>query len=68
MKTRCPICGKEISADKDRRLNPYRPFCSARCRWIDLGNWLDGVYSLEMQEKKESDAELPEEPPESNKI
>jgi hypothetical protein len=34
---RCPICGREIDAPEDF---PPRPFCSARCREIDLGNWL----------------------------
>jgi hypothetical protein len=24
----------------------FRPFCSARCRDIDLGNWLDGSYAV----------------------
>ena len=30
----CPICRKKIS-----RENPEYPFCSERCRTIDLGNW-----------------------------
>jgi endogenous inhibitor of DNA gyrase (YacG/DUF329 family) len=25
---------------------PYRPFCSERCRSIDLGSWLDGAYRI----------------------
>jgi endogenous inhibitor of DNA gyrase (YacG/DUF329 family) len=25
---------------------PYRPFCSARCKSIDLGGWLDGRYRI----------------------
>jgi hypothetical protein len=68
MKTCCPICGKEILGNKDRHLNPYRPFCSPQCRWMDLGNWLDGLYSLEIQEEKESDSKSSAEPPESDKI
>jgi endogenous inhibitor of DNA gyrase (YacG/DUF329 family) len=24
----------------------YRPFCSARCRDLDLGKWLDGSYAV----------------------
>ena len=24
----------------------YRPFCSSRCKLIDLGNWIDGSYRL----------------------
>jgi uncharacterized protein len=35
----CPICGKAAAAR-------FRPFCSARCRLIDLGRWLDGAYRV----------------------
>ena len=35
-KVKCPNCNKLIEWDKD---NPYRPFCSKRCRLIDLGDW-----------------------------
>jgi hypothetical protein len=30
--------------------NPNRPFCSERCRLIDLGNWATGQYSLPAEE------------------
>ncbi len=26
--------------------NPFRPFCSERCKLIDLGNWLGGRYRI----------------------
>ncbi len=26
--------------------NPFRPFCSDRCRTIDLGNWISGTYRI----------------------
>jgi endogenous inhibitor of DNA gyrase (YacG/DUF329 family) len=26
--------------------NPYRPFCSERCRTIDLGSWAAGWYRV----------------------
>lgn len=35
----CFICGKEAAA-------PFLPFCSARCKQLDLGNWLSGRYSI----------------------
>ena len=25
---------------------PWFPFCSERCRLVDLGRWLDGVYTI----------------------
>jgi hypothetical protein len=39
----CPICGKPIAA-------AHRPFCSARCRNIDLGRWLKEGYRIETDE------------------
>lgn len=33
---RCPTCHKVVPFDK---ANPYRPFCSERCKMIDLGEW-----------------------------
>jgi len=35
----CPICGRPA-------LPEQRPFCSARCRQIDLNHWLTGRYSI----------------------
>ncbi|MEM6553146.1 MAG: DNA gyrase inhibitor YacG [Planctomycetota bacterium] len=37
----CPICGVEVL-----ETNQYRPFCSERCRTIDLGRWLDEGYRV----------------------
>jgi uncharacterized protein len=39
----CPICRTPTTWEE----NPYRPFCSARCRLIDLGRWADGSYYVE---------------------
>ncbi|MEJ2200727.1 MAG: DNA gyrase inhibitor YacG [Desulfuromonadaceae bacterium] len=39
---RCPGCGKR-SPWKDNR---YRPFCSEKCRLIDLGRWADEEYCV----------------------
>jgi endogenous inhibitor of DNA gyrase (YacG/DUF329 family) len=38
---RCPICKKEVPFD-----SPNMPFCSDRCRLIDLGNWASGKYVI----------------------
>ena len=35
----CPICKKEVAADA-----PDFPFCSERCRLVDLGNWASEKY------------------------
>lgn len=39
----CPICQRTHEVAEDSR---FRPFCSRRCKMIDLGNWLDGVYRV----------------------
>lgn len=35
---KCPTCGKPVEWKPEQR---WRPFCSERCRLIDLGAWLD---------------------------
>jgi hypothetical protein len=37
----CPICKKQVALD-----NPEMPFCSERCRTIDLGNWAMEKYVI----------------------
>lgn len=39
----CPTCGKPVEW---RAENRYRPFCSERCRQIDLGAWAAGDYAI----------------------
>ncbi len=41
--TACPTCKKKIPYSTD---NPFRPFCSERCRQIDLGAWLEEDYTI----------------------
>jgi endogenous inhibitor of DNA gyrase (YacG/DUF329 family) len=36
---KCPICGKPSE-------ETYRPFCSERCKKVDLNRWLSGVYKI----------------------
>jgi len=38
----CPICKKSAPAEG----NPFRPFCSERCKLIDLDNWLSERYRI----------------------
>ncbi len=39
---KCPICRKPVNWEE----NPYRPFCSERCRTIDLGAWVGEEYHI----------------------
>jgi endogenous inhibitor of DNA gyrase (YacG/DUF329 family) len=41
---RCPICKKEVAEGA-----PEFPFCSNRCRTIDLGNWASEEYKIPSQ-------------------
>ena len=41
MTVKCPICKKEV-----KREGPEFPFCSERCRIIDLGNWSAEKYVI----------------------
>ncbi|MHB0926794.1 MAG: DNA gyrase inhibitor YacG [Gallionellaceae bacterium] len=39
----CPHCGKEHQWDTNNR---FRPFCSERCKLIDLGKWANEDYRV----------------------
>jgi hypothetical protein len=51
---KCPICKKPVKLS-----DPEAPFCSERCRTIDLGNWASGKYviSTPAQPLQDSDEE-----------
>lgn len=42
-KIACPTCKNKIEWST---ANPYRPFCSERCKLLDLGAWADGSYAI----------------------
>ena len=41
-RVKCPTCRREL----DWETAPYRPFCSDRCRLIDLGAWLSERHAI----------------------
>lgn len=43
MKVNCPTCEKEVIWSPE---NKFRPFCSQRCRLIDLGEWASENRSI----------------------
>jgi hypothetical protein len=53
----CPRCGKPASFSPE---NPWRPFCSERCKTIDLGAWASEQYRV-------PDTPPPGEPPQGEK-
>ena len=46
----CPQCSRVIVWDPTNR---YRPFCSERCKMIDLGQWATESYRIPETEKQE---------------
>ncbi len=40
---KCPTCSKAVLYSSE---NPFRPFCSERCKLIDLGEWAGGERSI----------------------
>jgi endogenous inhibitor of DNA gyrase (YacG/DUF329 family) len=56
----CPVCGKPAPFDAS---NPYRPFCTKRCKLIDLGQWANESYRVpvntEESQPPEGDQEQP---------
>lgn len=43
IKVKCPTCGRMTEYSPD---NPWRPFCSERCKIIDLGAWASDEYVI----------------------
>ena len=59
----CPQCGRSVVWDTANR---YRPFCSERCRLIDLGAWASENYRIPVPDSKDDFGSAPEpdeEPP-----
>jgi uncharacterized protein len=57
---KCPICHKM----GEWKGNPYRPFCSRRCRLVDLNGWLEERYRIpddDVEESGQSDRLSPDE-------
>ncbi len=43
----CPRCGKQVAWSSGNR---FRPFCSERCKMIDLGQWATEAYRVAQTE------------------
>jgi endogenous inhibitor of DNA gyrase (YacG/DUF329 family) len=56
----CPRCGAQAPYSP---ANPWRPFCSERCRTIDLGNWAAEAYRVPVPAEPPPDGEPGENTP-----
>jgi endogenous inhibitor of DNA gyrase (YacG/DUF329 family) len=56
MIVRCPRCRKETEYYD----NPFRPFCSERCKLIDLGAWASEKHRIPARDEDEDAPEGPD--------
>ena len=55
---RCPTCGRELAW----ATAAFRPFCSERCRLVDLGAWLSQQRAIPGESAAAGNEETPDEP------
>ena len=48
----CPTCSKKVVWSTE---NPDRPFCSSKCKLIDLGEWANESYAIPQQTSEEDE-------------
>jgi len=65
MKYTCPICKKNVNltGQEKKDKQSFYPFCSERCKLVDLGSWLDADYkiiSIQKNQENDQDFDLPE--------
>ncbi|MBA2526764.1 MAG: DNA gyrase inhibitor YacG [Pyrinomonadaceae bacterium] len=58
---KCPTCGKPV----ERKGNSFRPFCSERCKMVDLGRWVNEEYRVSGKPIPSDSAEAPDAPKDS---
>jgi endogenous inhibitor of DNA gyrase (YacG/DUF329 family) len=59
-RVKCPTCGRPIEWSDT---SPYRPFCSERCRLIDLGAWLSEQRAIPDEDPQQGRSEPSDETP-----
>ena len=51
----CPTCKEMADFSPD---NPYRPFCSERCKLIDLGLWASEEYKIPLENTADGEDDM----------
>jgi endogenous inhibitor of DNA gyrase (YacG/DUF329 family) len=50
----CPICkSRVVDPVPGKEVRAHFPFCSERCKLIDLGRWLDGKYQVPVVDRED---------------
>jgi endogenous inhibitor of DNA gyrase (YacG/DUF329 family) len=52
----CPRCGEPVEWSS---ASPWRPFCSQRCKVVDLGAWATEQYRVPVEEDPDDPASAP---------
>lgn len=50
----CPTCGIPVTFGP---VSPFRPFCSQRCKLVDLGQWADERYRIAAVEPDDDESQ-----------
>ena len=50
---KCPTCKRDVECSES---SPFRPFCSDRCRLVDLGAWLTEQHKIPEEPGAEPEA------------
>jgi endogenous inhibitor of DNA gyrase (YacG/DUF329 family) len=53
----CPICGRRMQSQLLSDW-PQFPFCSQKCKTVDLGRWLSDSYKIPKEEPEETEQEV----------
>ena len=60
---KCPICKAEVDEEPPPGVRSCFPFCSERCKLIDLGRWLGGRYQIPVSPQERDDVAPEARPP-----
>lgn len=53
-RVKCPTCGRQLEWSP---ASPWRPFCSERCKLLDLGAWLTEQHAIPGERVEDDDRE-----------
>jgi endogenous inhibitor of DNA gyrase (YacG/DUF329 family) len=57
----CPICKKPVDDATAGQAGSAYPFCSERCKLIDLGRWMSGKYQIPVKDADAEESDGPDE-------
>jgi endogenous inhibitor of DNA gyrase (YacG/DUF329 family) len=57
---KCPICGKPVPSEPGSA--GFKPFCSDRCKQVDLNRWLSESYRVPARVADDEEEDLPARP------